>query len=90
MKIVFARTPKPKRFNFPTRYYDPRKEELEKRRQMREDGKLSTEDRIKGSMKSSWHREDKRKNERRNMTTTLIYLAIAALLAYLIFFAKIF
>lgn len=90
MKIVFSKTPKPKRFNFPSRYYDPRKEELEKRRMMREDGKLTAEDRIKGSMNSAWHKEDRKKNNRRNITTTLIYLAIAAILIVLIFFVKIF
>jgi len=90
MKIVFARTPKPKQFDFPTRYYDPRNEELEKRKKMREDGKLTAEDRIKGSMKSSWHKEAKKSNDRKNVFTTLIYLAIAALLIWFIFGAKIF
>ncbi len=90
MKIVFSRTPKPKRFNFPTRYYDPRKEELERRKRMRESGQLTTEDRVRGSMKSSWRKEDTKSSGRRNMTTMFVYLAIAALLIYFIFFAKIF
>ncbi|PID93839.1 MAG: hypothetical protein CSA95_06020 [Bacteroidetes bacterium] len=90
MKIVFSRTPKPKRFNFPTRYYDPRKEELERRKRMRENGQLTAEDRVRGSMKSSWRKEDAKPSGRKNMTTMFIYLAIAALLIYFIFFAKIF
>ncbi len=90
MKIVFARTPKPKRFDFPARYYDPRKEELERRKKMREGGELTTEDRVKGSMKSSWHKEAKQKNDRSNKRTIFIYLAIALIILYFIFFAKIF
>ncbi|NCD40916.1 MAG: hypothetical protein EOL88_02370 [Bacteroidia bacterium] len=90
MKIIFARTPKPKRFNFPTRYYDPRKEEMEKRKKQREGGQLTSEERIRGRMQSSWHREDRRNSERKNIRSVIIYLFIAAVLIYLIFFAKIF
>jgi len=90
MKLGFARMPRPKRFNFPTRYYDPVKEERELRTRKQESEQYSSEKRIKGELSKKWRKEDDRQRDKRNVQSTVIYILVAAILIYIIFFAKLF
>ncbi|MCB0805844.1 MAG: hypothetical protein KDC05_08605 [Bacteroidales bacterium] len=88
MKIVFFRTPKPRQFKYPPRYYDAEKERWEQRKKelgLSEDGKTDFSSRIN----SNWNRFRKSDHSRKRKAemSVLIYLFIVALLIYFIFFA---
>ncbi len=55
MRFVFFKTPKPKEFNFYPRYYDPKKEEIERRRAARGlKGNLSRHETLRLQMSKRW------------------------------------
>jgi len=88
MKIVFFRTPKPKRFSYPPRYYDEEKERWEQRKKelgLAGAGKADFSSRIS----SNWKRFRKSDHTRKKKAemTVIIYLFIVAALIYLVFFA---
>jgi hypothetical protein len=87
MKIVFFRTPKPKQFSYPPRYYDAEKERWEQRKKelgLSSDGQTDFGSRIT----SNWNRFRKgdRKRKRKAEMSVLVYLLIVAVLIYFIFF----
>jgi hypothetical protein len=88
MKIVFFKTPKPRQFNYPPRYYDAEKEHWEMRRRelgLSSDGKND----FRSSINASWGRLRKkdRSNKKKAEMSVLIYLLIVVALIYFIFFA---
>jgi len=89
MKIVFFKIPKPKRFAYPPRYYDEEKERLERRKKelgISSDGeKLDFETNVRENWKR-FRKSDKDRQQKANMSV-FIYLVIAALLIYFVFFA---
>ena len=87
MKVVFTRTPKPKRFNYPPRYYDAEKEHWEQRK--RELNKTSDPSDFGRKLKRNWTRFKKNDDARKKKAgrAVLIYLAIAAALLYFVFFS---
>ncbi len=88
MKIVFFRTPKPKRFSYPPRYYDEEKEYWEQRKRelgLAGDGNTDFSSRISSNWKR--FRKSDRSRKKKAEMTVLIYLFIVALLIYFIFFA---
>lgn len=59
MRFTIFRTPKPKRFNFPARYYDPQRDEWEHRKaELGYGSSLSREERIRLQMSKRWGKRD--------------------------------
>jgi len=88
MKIVFFRTPKPKQFKYPPRYYDEDKERWDRRRKelgLIQNGESSD---FKSQIGSNWKRLRKKDNKRQKKAnmSVLVYLLIVAILVYFIFF----
>ncbi|MEZ5082046.1 MAG: hypothetical protein R2750_01115 [Bacteroidales bacterium] len=86
MKIVFFRTPKPKQFKYPPRYYD---EEKERREQRKKELGLSNEKiDFQSRVTANWSRFRKtdRNRKKKAELSVLIYLFIAAVLIYFVFF----
>ena len=90
MNIVFFRRPKPKQFNYIPRYYDPVKEEMEKRR--KELGLLSEGDpheRLRAEMRRKWRAEGARRADRKNTIRVIMYLFLLFISVYLFFFTDL-
>ncbi len=87
MKIVFFRTPKPRQFSYPPRYYDEEKEHWEMRR--KELGLSDSGDTdFKTMLSNNWRRMRKsdRSRKKKAEMSVLVYLFIVAILIYFIFF----
>jgi hypothetical protein len=87
MKIVFFRTPRPKQFSYPPRYFDEEKERIERRK--KELGLTGGEKPdLRSQVKSNWSRLRKtdRSRKRKSEMSVLVYLFIVAILIYFIFF----
>ena len=87
MKVTFVKTPKPKRFTYPPRYYDEEKERLEQRKRdlgLSEDGKSD----FRAQVSNNWKRFRKsdQTRKKRAEVSVLIYLIIVAILVYFVFF----
>ncbi|OQX72309.1 MAG: hypothetical protein B6D61_14100 [Bacteroidetes bacterium 4484_249] len=89
MKIVFFRTPKPKQFKYPPRYYDEEKERWERRRKELGIGENGKKTDFKSQVGSRWRRLRKTDNSRQKKAnmSVIIYLLIVAMLIYFVFFA---
>ena len=91
--FMFHRPEMPK-FNYIPRYYDPEKEEWEKKKAaMGLDSKLSDSDRLRIQMRKKWGRiGDDGRAAKKSSTGTLRYVIIfgfAALAIYFIFFTPL-
>ncbi len=76
MRFVIFKTPKPKRFNYHARFYDEKKEELEKRKaELGYSSKLNRNEILRLKMSRRWKIEDDPGNKR--ATTLLIYFVYA-------------
>lgn len=87
MKVTFVKTPKPKRFAYPSRYYNEEKERLEQRKKdlgLSEDGKSDFRSQVSNNWKR--FRKSDQARKRRAEVSVLIYLVIVAILVYFIFF----
>ncbi len=88
MKVTFFKTPKPKSFAYPSRYYDAEKERLEQRKRelgLSESGNAD----FRSQVSTNWKRmrkSDKTRKKRAEMSV-LVYLFIVAIIVYFIFFA---
>lgn len=87
MKITFFRTPKPRQFKYPPRYYDEEKERWEQRK--RELGLSSEKADFRSQVSTNWRRMKKHDQQRKKTAgiSVVVYLAIVAMLIYFIFFA---
>ena len=87
MKVTFFRTPKPKQFNYPSRYYDAEKERWEQRK--RELGLSDEKADFRTQLNTNWKKFRKRDKQRKKKAeaSVLIYLIIVAILIYFMFFA---
>ncbi len=88
MRIVFFKTPKPKRFTLRTRYYDEEKEYWEQRKKelgMSEDGNKPD---FKTLIGKDWKRLRKSSSvrQRKANVSVVIYIAIIIALLYYFFF----
>lgn len=87
MKIVAFHTPKPRQFSYKPLYYNQRKEELEELKKKYSDKKeesgISPDFREK--LRASWKVREKRTGSISKITL-LVYLVLAALFIYYIFF----
>jgi hypothetical protein len=87
MKITFVRTPKPKQFAYPPRYYDEEKERLEQRKRdlgLSQDGKSDFRSQVSNNWKR-FRKSDKTRQKKAELSV-LVYLFIVAILIYFIFF----
>lgn len=86
MKVVFFRTPKPKQFAYPPRYYDAEKERREQRRKELglSDEKADFQSRVSANW-SRFRKTDKARKKKAELSV-LFYLFIAAALIYFVFF----
>lgn len=90
---MFHRPEMPK-FKYIPRYYDPEKEEMEKRKAaMGLDSNLSDSEKLRAKMRSKWGRvDDSGRDKKRSSANTLRYVIIfgfAALAIYFIFFTPL-
>lgn len=86
--ISMFHRPEPKKFEYKPRYYDPVKEEFEKRKAaLGADAQLSERERLRAKMRSAWRPDEDDKNKPGAMykrLRPLIYCAIVFAIAYLI------
>jgi len=92
MALTFFKTPKPKSFNYSPRYYDKKKDELEKKKAiMGLESELARNEELRLRMSNRWGRN--RTDEGRSMlsktVTYLIYGAFIVLSVYFILFTDI-
>jgi hypothetical protein len=87
MKIVFFRTPKPRQFSYPPRYYDEEKERWEMRKKELGLGGEGNTD-FRSMISNNWRRVRKsdRSRKKKAEMSVLVYLFIVAILIYFIFF----
>ena len=90
MRFTVFRTPKAKKFNFPSRYYDPQKEEWERRKtELGYDSSLSRDERIRLQMSKRWERESFGKNNLQRIISYSIYAFVILGGLYVIFFTNL-
>ena len=84
---MFHRPEMPK-FNYTPRYYNPEKEELEKRKAaLGLDSKLSDNEKLRVQMRQRWGRVgDDGREKRKSTAGTLRYVVIFGISAFLIYF----
>jgi len=85
MRIVFFRRPKPKAFDYKPRYFDVEKDKLEERQKQLKQSKEVAEFRME--LDKSWRIQDRKTKREALKRSLIIYLLIAAILTYFIFFA---
>jgi len=91
MRIVFFKTPKPKKFNFPARYFDPKKEEWERRKaELGYDTSLSKEDQLRYRMESRWvHPTDTSGDKTVRLIKYFLYIVFIVGSIYVILFTPL-
>ncbi|MDZ7740868.1 MAG: hypothetical protein U5Q03_03740 [Bacteroidota bacterium] len=90
MKIVFFKRPKPKQFNYQPLYYDKEKDEREQRKKKL--GYTDSDDKadqLRAQIRRKWRYEYEARKKRSSELRTVVYIAIAGLAIYLIFFTNI-
>ncbi len=88
MRLVFFKTPKAKRYSYRPRYYDPQKEEWERRKaELGYDSKLSKEEQLRLRMSRSWvHPTDPSNSRTARLITYFVYAVIILGSIYVILF----
>ena len=88
MKMVFFKTPKPRRFSYPSRYYDEEKEYWDQRKRELGIGEKTNKADFKSRMGSEWGRMRKLNASRKKKAgmSVIIYFAIVAVIVYWFFF----
>jgi uncharacterized membrane protein YraQ (UPF0718 family) len=92
MRLISFKTPKPKSFNYTPRYYDPKKEELEKRKAaLGVENSLSHNEELRLRISSRWskHSIEDDKPLLTKMVTYLIYATFIGGSIYFILFTNI-
>ncbi|MCF8379095.1 MAG: hypothetical protein K9H49_05920 [Bacteroidales bacterium] len=86
MKIVFFRTPRPKQFAYPPRYYDAEKERWENRK--KELGLSEEKTDFQSPLSNNWSRfrSTDRTRKKKAEISVLVYFFIVAILIYFLFF----
>ncbi|MCF8386632.1 MAG: hypothetical protein K9G58_12230 [Bacteroidales bacterium] len=91
MKIVFFKRPRPKQFNYQPLYYDKEKDEREQRK--KDLGYTDSKDKseqFRAELRRKWRHEREAKKRRSSELRTVLYLAIAGMAIYFIFFTDFF
>ena len=90
MRFTLFKTPRAKKFNFPSRYYDPQKEEWEKRKaELGYESKLDHNERIRLQMSKRWERGSFGKNNMQRFISYSIYAFVILGGLYVIFFTNL-
>ena len=92
MRIISFKTPKPKRFNYKPRYFDPEKEALERRKaEMGVESNLTHKEELKLQMSRRWGKNyaEEEKSILSRVVTYLIYAVFIGGSIYLILFTNI-
>jgi hypothetical protein len=90
MKIVFFKTPKPRKFNYMPRYYDPEKEEMDKRKkELGLIGEGDHHENLRAAMRRRWRTDAHQRADRYNAIRIILYLFILFVAVYLFFFTDI-
>ena len=86
MALTFFKTPKNKKYNYKPLYYDPRKEEREKRlKSALEDTNSEYGEALRDRIQMRWKRSTAKKDQKSSNQRLIIILLIISLLAYLVF-----
>ena len=81
MRFILFRTPKPKRFSYTPRYYDPEKERLERRKaELGLSSGLSDKEKLRLRMDKTWKKHDV--YSRKNLVARVIYYTFYAFLIF--------
>jgi|GEM_PF-659534 len=86
MEIVFFKSAKNRQFDYKPRYYDEEKERKEERRKAIEEGSEGNPANFKRDIERRWKRIDKKNRNKSKSVNLLVYLIVAALLVYFVFF----
>jgi type VI protein secretion system component VasF len=86
MQIVFFKRPQHRQFEYKPRYYDEEKERREERRKALEEGAGGNASTLKRDIDRRWRKIDRQNRNKSKSVNLLVYLIIAALLAYFVFF----
>jgi len=86
MKIVFFNRPTYRQFEYKPRYFDEEKERKEERRKAIEDGGTGRSNDLRRDIERRWRRVDKQNRSKSKSINLLVYLIVAALLVYFVFF----
>ena len=88
MGVFMFHRPEMPKFNYTPRYYNPEKEELEKRKAaLGLDSKLSDNEKLRVQMRQRWGRVgDDGREKRKSTAGTLRYVVIFGIAAFLIYF----
>lgn len=92
MAITFFKTPKPRQFKYNPRYYDQKKDELEKKKAMMGiESELSRNDELRLRMANRWGKRDidDKKSVLSKTITYMVYAAFIGLSIYIIMFTDI-
>ncbi|HML83929.1 MAG TPA: hypothetical protein PKE52_02100 [Bacteroidales bacterium] len=84
MRLIFVKTNKNKKFEYKPRFYDPKKEEMER---LMQEGQSNSEEAFREKLKEGWRKRSKdplRKKSKR--ISIMIYLLLIAILLFIIFF----
>jgi type VI protein secretion system component VasF len=82
----FFKTAKPKQFAYRPRYYDQKKEELEKRKRELEKSGEGDSAHLRMEIQRRWRFVDRKNSSRSKQVKILFYLLLLAILAFYIFF----
>ncbi len=87
MKITFLKRSKPKAFEYKPLYFDKEKDKREKRkRELGLDDSRDSSTFMKGELQRRWRKNETDKSNKTSNKTFFIYLMIAVMSIYLIFF----
>ncbi len=82
----FFKTAKPKQFAYRPRYYDEKKEELEKRKKDLEKSGAGDTAHLRMDIQRRWRFVDRKVSTRSKQVKFLFYILLLAVLAFYIFF----
>ena len=90
MRFIFFRTSKPNRFNYRPRYYNPEREELERKRaKMGLDAKLTEQEELRMRMSARWRKQNPVEfGNRYKKMSFIIYGSVILIGIYVIFFTR--
>ncbi len=87
MKFGFFKAPKPQRFDYKPRYYDPRKEQLEERvkriQAMKEDNPEAAKARIQAGLRRGWSSDNASIRKKAMFRSNMILLFVVGALIVL-------
>lgn len=90
MRFTLFKTPKAKKFEFPARYFDPQRDEWERRKaELGYSSSLSKEEQMRLQMSKRWERKSAEKSNVTRIISYSIYAFVILGGIYVIFFTKL-